>query len=133
MSTDFEKLIGTRRQEFTITLETDDGPVKMTFTHPKKSIQAITLDCKAADDAIVFLMETASGNTNAPRPKNGEDLDIAGRAAGVYCLLNELVTPPLTPSQRQEMLDKMAPHLLQSLSDQVSVAITKNMADAAKN
>ena len=133
MQTPFEKLIGTRRREFTITLDTDDGPVELTFNHPKKSLQAIMLDCKAGDDAIKFMLAAANGFADAEPPKNGEDIDIVLRSAGVHCLLNELVTPELTTPQRQELVDKMAPHLLQQLAEKVQAAITEDLADAAKN
>ena len=133
MQTDFEKLIGTRRQEFTVTLETDDGPVELVFTHPKKSLQAIMLDCPAKTDAIQFMMAAGDGFAGVEPPKDGDDIDIVLRSAGVYCLLNELVTPELTKPQRQELVDKMAPHLSQSLSEQVQSAIAKNIEDAAKN
>lgn len=133
MQTPFEKLIGTRRQEFTVTLETDDGPVELTFNYPKKSLQAIMLDSGAGTDAIRFLLAAGDGFANVEPPKNGEDIDVAIQSAGVHCLLNELVTPELTKPQRKELLEKMAPHLLESLSEQVQVAIQGNLADAAKN
>lgn len=128
----FDQLINTQRKTFTVTAETDEGPVELAFRYSKKSRQSILFDCGASEKTLRFAFDLADGKADFKNKPSGNELDKIESAVGEHFVRNEMVSPELTKEQANELLEKIDPCLKRDIFSQIQAKAFPDV-DAGKN